>query len=313
MTKPAPYSPLKSTLVVNKTLNRSTQRGVSLLMALILVMLITSVMVGVALTGNYTMRRSGALTHLTQAHAYNRGVLAYAEKVLMLDRYQSQADSVNEDWALKMPPYPVDGGQVSGHINELSSRFNLATLHLDNPFEIAVFERLWEHLGYSRSQASTIIETVRTQQYFSVIGALIAAGLSDNELNQAAPYLTYLPSNAEKLNINLVSPPVFAAYLAIPLPRATEILSERRQQPLTDANALLAFANRHGIGQITTDSLKQTAPSVIELRFGVTSRYFQVVGTANIGEANHSMVATVERNKQRIKLLSKRFSQLPTE
>lgn len=293
-------------------MNKTQQSGVSILMALVLVALLSALMVGIALMGNYTIRRSQVITHLSQAQAYNKGVFDYAKRVLMLDGYRSNEDTLAEDWAMKMPAYPVDGGQVSGHINELSSRFNFANLHLPNAFEEKVFKRLWEQLGGSLSQADSIITLVRSRQYFSVLGVLMAADLPMDVMNAVVPYFVYLPNNAEKLNINTVSPQVFAAYLGLSLARAKEILSHRLDEPIVNQTALGDFANRHDIGQITT-SEQSTGVSVIESRFGVKSRYFQVVGEATVGDTKSVIVVNLAREVDNIVVLSQRLSKLPSE
>lgn len=289
------------------------QRGVSLLMALTLVVVITSIITGVALNTHYAIRRSGIITHLDQAQAYAGGALNYAERALLLDSYVGNTDNANEDWAQRLPPYPVDGGMVSGYIAEVSSRFNLATLATKDPFEIAVFKRLWKSLGGSQSQAEAILATCASGKFASVIGVFIAADVDEQTLNRVSSHFIYLPINAEKLNINIVSPRVFAAYLDISVDRAGEILSEREQQPITTSAALNTFANRHGIGQITTDKLRQNAPSVIELRFDIKSRYFQAFAQADIGDASVVAVALLDRSGQTIKRLNQRLSKLADE
>lgn len=291
----------------------ASQRGVSLLMALTLVVIVTSIIAGVALNTNYAIRRSGIITHLAQANAYAAGALSYAERALQVDSYVGNIDHSNEDWAQRLPPYPVESGTVSGHINELSSRFNLANLAVKDPFEHQVFKRLWESLGGSDNQADDIINIAASGQYASIIGVLSAAGIDETMINQLGTNLTYLPINAEKLNIHFVSPHVFAAYLSLSVNRASEILSQRETHPLITLAQLNDFANRHGIGQITTNKLRQNAPSVIELRFDVKSRYFQVVGQATIGDTRAVAVAMLDRSGQSIKRLNQRLSQLADE
>ncbi|PID64606.1 MAG: hypothetical protein CR977_03585 [Gammaproteobacteria bacterium] len=293
---------------------RKRQRGVSLLMALTLLLLVTSIIAGVALNSNYAIRRSAMITHLTQAEAYAAGALNYAERILQTDSYVGNSDDASEDWAQRLPPYPVTGGTVvGGHINELSSRFNLANLVVKDPFEIRVFKRLWQHLGGNAGQAERLIATVGSGQYVSVIGAMVAANIDESTLNRVSHAFVYLPINAEKMNINLVSAPVFAAYFDLSVERAEAMLSERQKQPILSHNELLAFAQRHGIAGTTTDPLKTNAPLVINLRFDIKSRYFQAVAHAQIGDASAVAVATLDRGGQQMIRLNQRLSRLADE
>lgn len=291
----------------------SRQRGISLLLALTLVVIITSIVTGVALNTHYAIRRSGVITHLAQADAYAAGALDYAQRVLQLDSYTGTIDTLAEEWAQRLPPYPVAGGTVSGYISEVGSRFNLAGIAIKDPFEIKVFKRLWKSLDGTQSQAERIIAAASTQQYADLIGVLTAADIDENTIHRLSSRLTYLPINAEKLNINIVSPTVLAAYLDISLERANDILREREQQPIETLTALNIFANRHGIGQISTDKQRQNAPSVIALRFDVKSRYFQAIGQAQIGDTHAVVVALLDRRGNTIKRLNQRLSKLADE
>lgn len=289
------------------------QAGVSILMALMVVLVVSSVVVGVAVTTHYTVRRGGLITHLNQAQAYNRGALVFAQKLLKTDSFQNRYDGLNEMWAQKIPAFAVEGGQVSGRIHELNSRFNLAGLQLDDTFEQGVFERLWDILEADVKQGEKVIELAKTKRYLSVIGLFTAAGIDEAELARLAPYFVYLPTNANRLNINCVSAAVLAAYLSIHVERAEQLLKPLRKQPLPDKQALLRFANRQQIAHIGISALDPTSVSVIELRFGVQSRYFQVVGETTIGDVQSVAVTMLDRSGQSVNILNQRLSKLSTE
>lgn len=289
------------------------QNGVSILMALMVVLVVSSVIAGVAVTTHYTVRRGGMITHLNQAQAYNRGALVFAQKVLKTDAFQNNHDGLNEMWAQQLPAFPVEGGQVTGRIHELNSRFNLANLQLEDTFEQGVFERLWRLLGGERKTGDNVLELAKSQRYFSVIGLFTAAGVSEAELAKFAPYFVYLPTNASQLNMNCVSPEVLAAYLSLHTAQAQQLLKPLQKQPLSSKNDLLAFAKQQQIYHIGTSALDPTSASVIELRFGVKSRYFQVVGETTIGAVKSVSVTTIDRSGQQISILNQRLSKLPTE
>lgn len=292
---------------------RSRQTGVSILMALIVVLIVGSVMASVALTTHYTLRRGETITRITQSQAYNHGVLLLAKQLLILDGHQNDYDGLNELWAQRLPGYAVEGGVVNGYITELDSRFNLAGLQVDNPFEQTVFRRLWTLLAADHQAIEKIVALIKTKKYLSVIGLFAAAGLDEAELNRLAPYFTYLPTNANQLNINCISAPVLAAYLALSLDHAEQLIAPLKTTPLKSQAALRQFAQQHRLAQIGTSVLDPTSISVIELRFGVKSRYFQVVGRTTIGAVSSVSLYTLDRNRANLNLLSQRLNKLVTE
>lgn len=301
---------MASRLIVS---SRTRQMGVSLLIALIAVLIVGSVMASVALTTHYTLKRGETITHLTQSQAYNHGVLLLAKQLLILDGHQNDYDGLNELWAQRLPGFTVEGGVVNGYITELNSRFNLAGLHVDNPFEQAVFRRLWSLLDADTQRSEQLITLAKSQKYFSVIGLFTAAGINEVELNRLAPYFTYLPTNANQLNINCVSAPVLAAYLNLGLGQAEQLIAPLKTAPLSSQTALRRFAKQHQIAEIGTSALDPTSTSVIELRFGIKSRYFQVVSITTLGTASAVSLYTLDRNGQSLNLLSQRLNKLVTE
>ncbi|MPV85662.1 type II secretion system minor pseudopilin [Ostreibacterium oceani] len=284
------------------------------MMAILLVVVVTTVMTHVTVSSNANLRRTSVLTHLNQAQHYTDALLTYAERVLVLDKYRSSADSLDEDWAQRLPAYSIDGGEVSGHINEYSSRFNLAQLRIADRFAVDVFYRLFSLLALPRRQADAVIEQIRQGQRVSVIGAFASAGMAEADIHRVSPFFSFLPINSEKLNMNVVSPEVFAAYFEMTIESAKNLLAERLSNPIQNQSELMAFASKHNLLGKKAAGTGQNAVSVIELKFSTQSRYFQVVGQVQIGDAVQSVVAYYDRaSARRLTRLSRRHSQLMYE
>jgi len=104
------------------------QRGVALVTALLVVTLATVAAVAMATRLNVDVRRTGNLLHGEQAYAYALAAESWAEVILRRDANDSKSDTLAEDWATALPPIAVEGGFVSGRIEDLQGRFNVNNL-----------------------------------------------------------------------------------------------------------------------------------------------------------------------------------------
>lgn len=104
------------------------QRGVVLIMALLIVALVTTVVVQISWRFNLSMARNENRWHGAQARAYMEGGEQLARKILMEDAKESQIDFLGEMWAQQGQPLPTDEGWVRGELEDAHGRFNLNSL-----------------------------------------------------------------------------------------------------------------------------------------------------------------------------------------
>lgn len=107
----------------------STQRGVALIIALLVVALATVLIAGLLDRGELNIARVRNQLRQNQAQAYAQGLEAYAARVLQ----QAQAsgatsDSNNSPWAVPLPPTKVPGGNIVGTMRDRNGCFNLNNL-----------------------------------------------------------------------------------------------------------------------------------------------------------------------------------------
>lgn len=204
------------------------QHGVTLLMAMLLVVIVTSLLVSIGSTSFFDIRRSGVLNHLQAAQAYNESAIATAKQILKND--SAVVDSFEDDWAKRLPPYPLDGGQIHIYINENSSKLNLYPIKNDSAFYREAFLRLCTHLEVEQTACNTVIEIIQDEdnEIYSLLGIYQHSKLTAETLDKLLPYIAYLDVD-EKLNINIVSEEVFAAVNDISLSKANTYLREREQ------------------------------------------------------------------------------------
>jgi general secretion pathway protein K len=112
------------------------QTGVALITVLLVVFLAATAAAALASVQQLAIRRSGLLLHQQQARFYALGAEQWAAVILQRDLAESQTDHLSEEWATLPPVLPVEGGGISGYIEDLQGRFNLNNL-LSRPSSVS--------------------------------------------------------------------------------------------------------------------------------------------------------------------------------
>ncbi|MGD9887947.1 MAG: type II secretion system minor pseudopilin GspK [Halothiobacillaceae bacterium] len=120
---------------------KHAQSGIALITALLVLALAVVLAAALAQDSAMSLRRTENLLHHAQAKMYLQGAEDWARVVLSRDK--RDVDHLGEAWAFPMPAVPVEGGQISGRLIDLQSRFNLNTmLKTDNTLEPMMQQRL---------------------------------------------------------------------------------------------------------------------------------------------------------------------------
>ena len=104
------------------------QQGVALITALLIAALVTVAAVAMASRQQLDIRRTGNMLEADQAYMYALAAEAWATQMLKQDKKETQIDTLTEDWAIKLPPIPIEGGVITGSVEDLQGRFNLNNL-----------------------------------------------------------------------------------------------------------------------------------------------------------------------------------------
>ena len=97
--------------------------------AILIVALATLLAVHVGYQAFLDQRRSAAGFSMDQGYQVALGAEAWVADVLQKDARQSnKTDDYTEEWAMRIPPLPVDGGEVVGQVDDMQGRFNLNSL-----------------------------------------------------------------------------------------------------------------------------------------------------------------------------------------
>jgi general secretion pathway protein K len=153
-------------------------RGVALLTVLLVVALATTTAVAMASRQQLDIRRTENTLYQGQALMYLYGVESWSQQFLADDRRDNEIDHNGEDWATRLPPLPVEGGQVQGFLEDLQGRFNLNTLNQEGDngkLARERFERLLRQLELNPEMITTIQDWLDTD-----IEARFPAGAEDD-------------------------------------------------------------------------------------------------------------------------------------
>ncbi|MBI3776216.1 MAG: type II secretion system minor pseudopilin GspK [Gammaproteobacteria bacterium] len=103
--------------------HHSTQRGVALITALLVIALVTAAAVAMATRQQLDIRRTANTLQRDQAYVYAEGAEIMARAVLAKD--DATNDHKEEDWAKSGVTIPFQGGLLTGTLEDLQGRFNV--------------------------------------------------------------------------------------------------------------------------------------------------------------------------------------------
>ena len=230
----------RTLLQINKH-RMKPQRGVALLTVLIIVALATILAATIAKHQLNTTENTAYLMGQNQALLYAKSGEAFFSELLSQDRQtDNNIDHLQESWAKPMPPFPVDGGVVSGRLFDESGKFNLNNLlKADGTVDESArrwFEKLLQRVGLAPELSQAVIDWQDADD--ETIGAMGAEssyyqgldpayfppntifhhveelkqvrGFEGRNYDLIQPYITALPEPT-KININTASPLLLAS------------------------------------------------------------------------------------------------------
>jgi len=295
--------------------SRRSQRGIAAIMAILIVAIGTMIAVNLVWQGRLDQRRAEAALAADQGLMYVQGAEAWAADILRQDLVDSpDADHLGEEWAIELPPLPVDGGAVQGRLEDLQGRFNLNNLiardGTENQLARKEFERLLALVEVDPALAGAVVDWLdadtdlrfptggedvlyiasdppyRTANSMitSVSELLAISGMDRESYGRLAPYLTALPQGT-KLNVNTASDVVLASLSDnIDIGTAASLVEQRAGAEFLDIDDTFA-----GLVE----------PEVLETIDGV-SEHFLLTATVTLGTNQLTMRSVLQRDRSGI-------------
>lgn len=289
----------------------SAMRGAALVTAMLIVTFVSVLASGMLWSANLDRRRAEVMLFTDQAFEYALGAEAWAADVLRQDREKSDIDYPGEDWAVALPPLPIEGGYIEGLVEDMQGRFNVNNL-LDangvvNPLGVAQFERLLTSFDLEPRLAAIVADwldgdidatfpdgaeddayTGLDPPYRTANAAitnpselLAVAGFDRASYAMLKPFITALPSGTP-LNVNTTTAPVLQAIVdGMGANEAESLLEEAHEVGLQDLSALQ--------DRVPQDALASLA---------VSSGFFRVTTRVSLGTTLFTMYSLLERDEQ---------------
>lgn len=195
---------------------RADQRGViAVLTALLVLALAATLATAMIWNRGLGIVRTATLTQGDQAYAYALGAEAWAGEILRRDWQQNNgaATNLSQNWALQLPPLPVDGGQINGKLEDLQGRFNLNNIVTANGTvqapALQQFQRLLTALNIDPNVANAVADWMTP----STVPTNPGGAKDDFYTRLMPPYLTAarpMTSASELQLINGITPQVYA-------------------------------------------------------------------------------------------------------
>jgi general secretion pathway protein K len=260
------------------------QRGMALIIGLMLVAMATLVAVTLTFNLKLDQRRAQSLLTTQQSRQLALAAEAWAAEILRDDLNNSSTDHLGEEWAMQLPPVPAEGFLVQGLMEDMQGRFNLNNLIGTDgkvvPAQLAQFQRLLVALQIDPSLAGIMGDWIdpdtqggfpdgaeddyytgsdipyRTPNtYITALTELQAVrGVDDEVFRKLLPYVSTLPHGTQ-LNVNTAPPPVLQSLSeTMDIFQAESLAAEAAEDGFPDLQAFQTIVEEDALETLTLSS-----------------------------------------------------------
>lgn len=285
-------------------------RGAAVVFAMLIAALAAAVVAGLIWRQQLWLRQFELSAARTQARTLAGAGVRWAMLILHDDARAGSIDHLREPWALRLPPTPLENGEVSGYIADQQGLYNLNDLVREGVAATDAqnrYRRLLQELKLPVELADSLTDWIDTDAaqrgrggaedayYRALAQPRLAAnapllrveelaqvrGYAGEPWQRLRPYVTALPQSGLPLNVNTAPGAVLAA--------AVENLGHDQ------AEALARTDRRHANVALFRNTLPPGAIPPAETAMSVASQYFEIVVEARQGEARALARALVQR------------------
>ena len=237
---------------------RARQHGVAIVLAMGVVALAAMAATAIMITQSTWSRASELTANHVQAQVLIQAGADWSRAVLSYDRRSNSVDHLGEPWALRLPPMPIENGELTGYIEDQQGLFNLNNLVKGgkvNLAQLANFQRLLSTLGLPTALAGALADWIDADSepqpqggaeddfYLALQPPYLAAnrplidvdelalvrGFDDGVRARLRPFVTALP-RFTAVNANTASPEVLAAVVeGLGLDGARALVAQRER------------------------------------------------------------------------------------
>ena len=290
-------------IMLKQSGNYFRQQGIALLMAMMVVAIATVTAVSLVHEQSLSIRKTSHIQTTDVAMLYSLGLEDYARLILQKDLKDSKTDSLDEDWAIGIPALPIDGGFLSGSIQDAQSLMNINSI-LEKENEVR-FRALWNNLdvnpdfipalkdwldkdldtldadGAEDDYYTGLEQPYRTGNRFmsDISELMLVKGMDSEKYGKLKQFITVLPV-ATALNINTIPSEIYQTIKDSQ--DADKFIDEREKDPFSSLE----------------DYKKRMSHELPKKGMSVTSEYFQASGQVTQGEKTIFVNTLIHRDKK---------------
>ncbi len=207
---------------------RLSQAGIALLSAILITLTATAIIVSISHEEAFTFRKTSRILLMDRARLYALGLEDWAQIFLQKDRKDTAIDHLGEDWAISIPGLPIEGGLLSGFIEDEQAKFNINNLLVSEEW-VNRFRRLCNNLDIDTTFVSALLDWIDedlevrypdgAEEHYDTYRVANRAMVDTSELllvkhvtveifDSLKPYITALPTTTD-VNVNTISETVF--------------------------------------------------------------------------------------------------------
>lgn len=319
---------------------KSRQRGVALLVVLLILALMVTVAAVIAERSGKAFLRTDSQLSRQQAKWYALGAEALAGKLLLRDALSApDRTHLAQNWAQQGRRFPVEGGDVYAQLQDARTCFNLNSINqgIDNestqvttPYPALVFSMLLQHLGEEATRAEQITAAVRDwididshpltngaedeiygslpapyhpgNRALSEISELRAVYGMDSELyRRLLPYVCALPVDTMLININTLTESQAPLLAALFL----------KEMTVTQAVTLIQQRPRTGWGSVSvlqqTGLLPANSKNIVQKILAVKSEWFFAQLHVRVGDNDFYQRSLIQLSGQKALVVQRQY------
>jgi len=292
------------------------QRGVAIITALLIVTIATTISISISTQLQLDVRRTSNLIAQDHSRFYLLAAEEWSQRILRQDKKDSKHDDLTEDWAIELPPLPVEGGSIQGRITDLHACINVNALLVSGAVDATAKTRLsllFTNLGISTDLTQPISDWIDedlnttnpdgaedgyylnlTKPYYtantplqSISELRLIKGFEDKKVyEQIRPHVCAFPldGKAGTININTATAEVLKSLSnTMTDSMVNDIIEEREENPFITLKDFTGFSK---LGTIITDTKNLTT----------SSDFFLLRTQARIGHSNIVMYSIIFRD-----------------
>ena len=286
----------------------SRESGIAVVSAMLLAALVVSIAAAMVYEQQRFINRLENHFSATQARWMGEASIHWSRAILAEDAKGGAVDHLKENWAIRLPATPLEGGTIRGFITDEQQYCNLNNL-IKAGTDAEFLKRLLSSFGSNSGAVDALTDWIDTDsditypygaesvhylaqpipyragnQPLTEVGNLSRVqGFTEENIARLRPYCGVLPEPTP-VNVNTASPEL----LGMMLPE----LSQFDLQAIVAARNLHPFENLSEISKL----LEQNKIKLSEGQFSVGSHYFLVTSQTQFGKSTIRVEALLKRD-----------------